>query len=76
MLNIMVVPSIISFIFISSQHQSYYDYTRKGRNLLELDEPIIDVNDKEFMIGYSLGWFSAIMDITALPFQIVKNVSD
>ena len=46
-----------------------------GRHLLEYNDPIIDVHDTKFILGWAFGWLSAIVYFFALPSQIIKNVS-
>ena len=46
----------------------------KGRELLEdYEESIIDMDDVKFVVGYALGWISAVIAIFALPPQIIRT---
>ena len=77
MVAIVLLPSV-AYIFTLPQQKHHYYYHRarwKGRTLLEYDEPIIDVNDSKFILGYALGSVSAVIYFFALPPQIIKNVS-
>ena len=74
---VFLLPSVV-FLYSSGSSSAssdmYYSSKLKGRTLLESNEKIIDASDKEFLIGYVLGWISAFINFFALPPQIIKNV--
>ena len=73
---VLLVPNAALLSPLSS-HDWHFSRTQgNGRNLLEMTEsPPIDIHDSKFMIGYALGWVSAVVYFFALPPQIIKNVS-
>ena len=73
----LMLPGILTCYYLLPGGRDY-DTHRSGwraRTLLQADEEIIDVHDTEFMVGYVLGWISAVIYFFALPPQIIKNVS-
>ena len=71
---VFLLPSVVFLYSSSASSDMYYSSKWNGRTLLESNEKIIDANDKEFLIGYILGWISAVLNLFAIPPQIIKNV--
>lgn len=77
---LLLLPGLFSLFYFS---RDSHDHTTgstsvkewTGRTLLSTDEKIVDIHDTEFIIGYALGWISAVIYFFALPPQIIKNVS-
>ena len=70
---VLLLSGVVTFLPIrnSTDHKVKW----RTRNLLEVTQapPIIDTQNREFLIGYILGWISAFIDFLALPFQIIKK---